>query len=122
MWSNFGTWLRTIRPNTLPSEMVTALALSQTYDHFLEDEQDMSIFKKFLLRKIASREVRHQIPSASGCASGSQILWFDRARGGTVVSGTRLSQSDRRKRGRSIHDELQCFWRHSDQSDPGAAT
>jgi DDE superfamily endonuclease len=68
VWSNFGSWLRTIRPNTLPSEMVTALALSQTYDYFLEEEQDMSNFKKFLLKKIASREVRHQISSASEAA------------------------------------------------------
>jgi hypothetical protein len=62
VWSSFGTWLRTIRDNTLPSEMVTAWAMTRTYDYFLEDEQDVSIFKKFLLQKIARRREKYQIP------------------------------------------------------------
>lgn len=61
VWSSFGTWLRTIKPNTLPSEMVTALAMTRTYDEFLEDGQHMGIFKKFLLEKIANRRARYEI-------------------------------------------------------------
>lgn len=61
IWSSFGTWLRTIRDNTLPSEMVTALAMTRTYDEFLEDEQHMGIFKKFLLKKIANRRAMYEI-------------------------------------------------------------
>lgn len=61
VWSRFGTWLRTIKPNTLPSEMVTALAMTRTYDEFLEDGQHMVIFKKFLLEKIANRRARYEI-------------------------------------------------------------
>jgi hypothetical protein len=60
VWSSFGTWLRTIRDNTLPSEMVTALAMTRTYDYFLEDDQHMSIFKKFLVGKIADRRLKYQ--------------------------------------------------------------
>lgn len=59
VWSSFGTWLRTIRDNTLPSEMVTALAMTRTYDYFLEDDQYMNIFKKFLVGKIADRRLKY---------------------------------------------------------------
>ena len=68
VWANFGTWLRTIRKNTLPSEMITALAMTQTYEHFLKNEQSMSIFKKFLASKIADRSLRYQIPSSAEAA------------------------------------------------------
>jgi hypothetical protein len=68
VWSSFGTWLRTIRDNTLPSEMVTAMAMTRTYDYFLEDEQQMSIFKKFLAGKIADRRLRYQTPESAQAA------------------------------------------------------
>ena len=68
VWSSFGTWLRTIRANTLPSEMVTALAMTRTYDHFLEDDQQASIFKKFLLQKIVNRKQKYQIPTMAEAA------------------------------------------------------
>src|SRR3990167_7621961 len=68
VWLGFGTWLRTIRENTLPSEMVTALAMARTYDDFLEDEQQTSIFKKFLLQKIVNRKQRYQIPGMAEAA------------------------------------------------------
>jgi len=58
VWSSFGSWLRTIRENTLPSEMVTAMAMTRTYDYFLEDEQHMGIFKKFLVQKTGYRRSR----------------------------------------------------------------
>jgi hypothetical protein len=48
VWISFGTWLRTIRPNTLPSEKVVSLALSRTYIEFLIDDTKQCIFKKFL--------------------------------------------------------------------------
>jgi hypothetical protein len=48
VWKCFGTWLRTIRPNTLPSEKVVSLALSRTYIEFLIDDTKQAIFKKFL--------------------------------------------------------------------------
>jgi hypothetical protein len=49
---NFGTWLRTIRENTLPSEKVVAMALSKTYIKFLIDGIICTIFKKFLEKRI----------------------------------------------------------------------
>ena len=48
VWECFGTWLRTIRPHTLPSEKVVSLALSRTYIEFLIDGTKHTIFKKFL--------------------------------------------------------------------------
>ena len=68
VWTGFGTWLRTIRKNTLPSEMVTALAMTRAYDDFLEDEQDTIIFKKFLVEKIADRKLRYQAPAIAEAA------------------------------------------------------
>ena len=52
VWSHFGTWLRTIRPNTLPSEKVVSMAMTRTYLEFLVDETKHPIFKKFLRRRI----------------------------------------------------------------------
>ncbi|KGP63835.1 hypothetical protein EP47_12470 [Legionella norrlandica] len=60
VWSSFGTWLRTIRENTLPSEMATALAMTRTYNYFLEDDQYRSIFKKFLVEKTEDRRSTYQ--------------------------------------------------------------
>lgn len=48
VWRSFGSWLRTIRPNTLPSEKVVSLAMSRTYIEFLIDGTKYTIFKKFL--------------------------------------------------------------------------
>jgi len=68
VWNHFCTWFRTIRRNTLPSEMVTALAMTNTYNEFLADEQKWGIFKKFLLKKMGTRLCRDQIPSSSQAA------------------------------------------------------
>lgn len=52
VWENFGTWLRTIRDNILPSEKVVALTLSKTYIEFLIDGAIPPIFKKFIMHRI----------------------------------------------------------------------
>lgn len=51
VWRTFGSWLRTIRNNTLPSEKVVAMAMSRTYDGFIGDDQNGCDFKKFLLSR-----------------------------------------------------------------------
>lgn len=48
VWRTFGSWLRTIRNDTLPSEKVVAMAMSRTYICFLMDVTKATIFKKFL--------------------------------------------------------------------------
>jgi hypothetical protein len=68
VWKNFGTWLRTIRANTLPSEMVVALTMTNTYNEFLVDDKYMSIFKKFLLQKIDIKRFRYLIPTKADAA------------------------------------------------------
>lgn len=68
VWKNFGTWLRTIKPNTLPSEMVVSLAMANTYNEFLMDGKYVSIFKKFLLQKIDMKRFRYLIPSKAEAA------------------------------------------------------
>ncbi len=62
VWKNFGTWLRTVSVNTLPSEMVVALAMKNTYVEFLIDGKYCSIFKKFLRDKIDTKRLRYMIP------------------------------------------------------------
>jgi len=52
VWQNFGSWLRTIRDETLPSEKVVAMAMSRTYFYFLMDRTKKSIFKKFLSDRV----------------------------------------------------------------------
>jgi hypothetical protein len=68
VFKKFGTWLRTIRAHTLPSEMVVALAMKNTYDEFLIDGQYCSIFKKFLMDKIGIKRLRYIIPTKSEAA------------------------------------------------------
>jgi hypothetical protein len=59
VWKNFGTWLRTIRENILPSEKVVSLALGRTYIEFLMDATIGVIFKKFLLKRIDISQLQH---------------------------------------------------------------
>ena len=68
VWKGFGTWLRTIRANTLPSEMVVSMALQSSYPEFLEDGQHCSIFMKFLWEKLDIRRFRHRIPTSAEAA------------------------------------------------------
>lgn len=68
VWKNFGTWLRTIRPNTLPSEMVVARAMATTYAEFLADGQYCSILWKFIRQKLDIRRFRHEIPTTAEVA------------------------------------------------------
>jgi hypothetical protein len=52
VWSNFGSWIRTIRKDVLPSEMVTGMALRDSFVEFLTDKGEKSNIAKFLLSKI----------------------------------------------------------------------
>ena len=49
IWKSFGSWLRTVRNQSLPSEKVVAMAMARTYHLFMKDAQHAPIFKKFLL-------------------------------------------------------------------------
>lgn len=52
VWSNFGSWIRTIRPRILPSEMVTSIAMRNSFPKFLAGYDYNPNFKKFILEKI----------------------------------------------------------------------
>ena len=52
VWNSFGSWIRTVRPGIPPSEMVTAIALRNTFPHFLADCQHRSILTKFILDRV----------------------------------------------------------------------
>jgi hypothetical protein len=52
VWSNYGSWIRTIRPGICPSEQVTAIALRNSLPEFLGDSSRSNIFKKFLCARI----------------------------------------------------------------------
>ena len=52
VWSNFGSWLRTIRCDVPPSEKIVAISLKSTFVEFLLDERIAVILKKFLFNKI----------------------------------------------------------------------
>jgi hypothetical protein len=45
--------------------MVVAMAMTRTYNQFLSDEQQLGIFKKFLLKKMSYQPLHHQIPSST---------------------------------------------------------
>ncbi|MBZ5626733.1 MAG: transposase [Acidobacteriia bacterium] len=52
VWSSFGSWLRTIRPEIPPSELVAALALRNTLPHFLLGGHVNSILAKFIAERV----------------------------------------------------------------------
>ncbi len=54
VWRCFGSWIRTIRPDVLPSEAVVSDALKNTLPEFLHRCSCGSIWRKFILSRIDS--------------------------------------------------------------------
>lgn len=52
VWKYFGTWIRTIRPDVLPSEMIVSEALKNTLPDFLRYKPIAEDWRKFVLDKI----------------------------------------------------------------------
>ena len=52
VWLCFGSWLRTIRPNVLPSEAVVMKALRNKVSEFLASDQLDTGIAKFIIEKI----------------------------------------------------------------------
>lgn len=52
VWKYFGSWIRTIRPNILPSEAIVMSALRNTLPEFLKDSSSDSILAKFIVDKL----------------------------------------------------------------------
>lgn len=52
IWKSFGSWIRTIRPGILPSEMVTAIAMQNAFPEFLADSGQSPILAEFIKEKI----------------------------------------------------------------------
>lgn len=49
VWAQFRSWLRTMRPDLVPSEMVVAQALKTSFSEFLMDSTQQVEIKKFIL-------------------------------------------------------------------------
>lgn len=60
VWKNFGSWIRTIRPNVLPSEAVVSAALRNTFPEFLTSSITGGIIEKFITSKIDTAEPRSE--------------------------------------------------------------
>jgi len=52
VWKSFGSWLRTIRPGVLPSELVVAIALRHSLPLFLADSFPAHPLAKFIRERI----------------------------------------------------------------------
>jgi hypothetical protein len=52
IWRHFGTWIRTIRPGVLPSEMIVSDALKNTLPEFLHGTAVAVNIRKFFLDRI----------------------------------------------------------------------
>lgn len=52
VWKHFGSWLRTVRPGIMPSELVVAVALRHGLPLFLGDSPKDHILAKFIREKI----------------------------------------------------------------------
>jgi hypothetical protein len=52
VWKHFGSWIRTIRPEVLPSEMVTMMAMKNTVVEFFNGTAKTNTIIKFIMQKI----------------------------------------------------------------------
>lgn len=52
VWKRFGSWLRTIRPDILPSELVVAIALRHSLPVFLADSPPSHSLTKFIRERL----------------------------------------------------------------------
>ena len=52
VWKRFGSWLRTIRPDILPSELVVAIALRHSLPVFLADSPERHSLTKFIRERL----------------------------------------------------------------------
>ncbi len=52
VWSSFGSWIRTIRKGVLPSEMVTSIAMKNSFPEFLVAKDSGAIITKFILERV----------------------------------------------------------------------
>ncbi len=52
VWASFGSWIRTIRPNVLPSERVVAVALKNVFPEFIAGSDKTNNLKEFIKEKI----------------------------------------------------------------------
>jgi len=52
VWQRFGSWLRTIRPGILPSELVVSVALRHSLPVFLADSAKDHILTKFIRQRL----------------------------------------------------------------------
>lgn len=52
VWNSFGSWIRTIRPGILPSEMVTAIAMKNNFPEFLAGSKNKINLTKFIAERI----------------------------------------------------------------------
>jgi hypothetical protein len=59
IWDRFRSWLRTMHPELLPSELVVGQALRNSLPEFLAEPENPEAFAKFL--------TLHQTPDLIGC-------------------------------------------------------
>jgi hypothetical protein len=52
VWKRFGSWLRTVRPGILPSELVVTLALRHSLPLFLADSSHDHLLAKFIRQRL----------------------------------------------------------------------
>lgn len=52
VWASFGSWLRTIRPNVLPSESVVMKAMRNKLSEYLSSDEIEPALAKFIIEKI----------------------------------------------------------------------
>jgi hypothetical protein len=52
VWKSFGSWLRTMKPELSPSELVVATAMQNLFPAFLLNSPNTNFFKKFIANKL----------------------------------------------------------------------
>ena len=65
VWATFRSWLRTMRPDLVPSEMVVAQALKSSLPEFLLDSDIDPVITKFILDRAEAERLPGVIAEAA---------------------------------------------------------
>ena len=57
VWQSFGSWLRTIRPNLAPFELVVSIALRHSFGEFLWANKKTHALAQFITERLDSTRV-----------------------------------------------------------------
>jgi len=66
VWGSFGSWLRTVRPDMLPSELVVQNSMRNSFSEFIAGSSGDNILAKFIAERVTKQAVVPKKMASSG--------------------------------------------------------